>query len=274
VVRLRQPVALERFTGRGEPAGELRRVLLLGNHWSPGTRNHDVVAQSCSRVGVELRTVGTHGRVSLSPEVEIADADAVVGVGRCVVEAMASRRAAYVFGDTGVDGWVTPDSYEAAEARGFTGGATGAVVDVERMCDDLRRYDAEMGHQNRHLAVAHHSARLHAADVISLVERLEPTPVADPAPLESVARLIRVQRELGNRLGLAEGESAWLREDNRRLLGEVDRLTEQAYRIESEKEALRLQLDAVVQGRRYRVAQLLGKPLDPLRSLRARARRR
>ena len=51
------------------------------------------------------------------------DADLVLGRGSAVVEALAEGRAAYVYGDDGGDGWVTPERYELLEADGFSGRA-------------------------------------------------------------------------------------------------------------------------------------------------------
>ena len=107
VVRLRQPVDTARFTDRGA-RGRLRRVLMLGNHFGDRLyRNHRIVAEACEDLGLELDHIGTGGRASTSPEIEIPAADAVVGIGRCVLETMACARAAYVFGNRGGDGWVT-----------------------------------------------------------------------------------------------------------------------------------------------------------------------
>ena len=260
VIRLRQPVDLERFGDRGEPAAKLRRVLLLGNHWVPGTRDHGIVAEACKQLGLELRHVGRGGRVSRTPETEIADVDAVVGIGRCVIEAMAMQRAAYVFGNTGVGGWITPDNYGEIEARAFTRTNHVEAIDAARLRDDLRRYDANMGYQNRHLTIAHHSTRRHVAELIELVARLEPAPVADPTPLETVARLVRVQWEVSARAAIAEGESALLRNENERLWNENGDLT-------GENTALRSHLERVISGRRYRIAQRLGRPIDAARAL-------
>lgn len=265
-VRLRQPVDLERFKERGEPAPELRRVLALGRQWDPSTHHHRVMAGACERLGVELRTIGGAGRTTTTPEVEIADADAVLGVGRCVVEAMASQRAAYVIGPRGAGGWVTAAGYAAIEARGFTAGPDPHAAEVDRICEDLSAYDPTMGYENRSLAAAHHSARRHVAELIGLIEGLDPVPVVDQTPLRAVARMVRMQWEMSNRLAVAEGDSAALRTENRRLAAENQRCTDESV-------ALHHHLDAVVNGRRYRVAQRLGRPIDALRAVTARIRR-
>ena len=180
VVRLRQPVDLDRFKERGEPPAELRRVLLLGSRWNPAGGEYRIVAEACRRLGVYLTHFGTSDRTTARPEIEISDADAVLGTGRCVLEAMACQRAAYVLGPVGA-GWVTRDNYEAVEALAFTRVDTAAELELERLCDDLRAYRPDMAHANRSLAVTNHSARRHVAALVDLIERLDPSPVSDPA---------------------------------------------------------------------------------------------
>ena len=254
VVRLRQPIDIGRFTDRGEAGQTARRVLLLGNHWvGPSNRNYRVVAEACERLGLELDHVGAGGRVSSTPEADIAGADVVIGLGRCAIEAMAAARAVYVFGDRGGDGWVTAETYESHEAWGFNGRGSASVIDADRLRADLERYDPDMGPINRQLAVAHHDAIRHTEDLVQLFQRLEPAPVPERAPLALLAHLARVQWETENRAHVAE----------------VDSL-----RLRRELESLRAHLDAVTSGRRFRLAQLLGAPVDRLRALRQRRAQR
>jgi hypothetical protein len=259
VIRTTQPIDTWRFTDRGARGERARRVLLLGNHWGgPGYRNFRIVAEACEELGLELDHVGTGGRISSTPEVEIANADVVMGLGRCVLEAMSSARAAYVFGNRGGDGWVTPDSYERMEAIGFAGAASTWVIDRANLVDDLGRFDADMGQVNRQLAVANHDAHRHAAKLIDVFRSLQPHRVADPAALDELERMVRVQRETDERAALAEIDSRRLRSENERLHSEHETATDELRR-------LRGHLDAVVNGRRYRIAQALGRPLDAIR---------
>jgi hypothetical protein len=59
-------------------------------------------------------------------------------------EVVASRHV-YVYGTAGGDGWVTPESYPALEADGFSGRVTEAAVDVRRLTADLERFELAMG---------------------------------------------------------------------------------------------------------------------------------
>ena len=259
ILRIRQPVDVQRFTDRGARGERARRVLLLGNHWGgPGYRNFEIVADACDELGLELDHVGTGGRISATPEVDIAGSDVVIGLGRCVLEAMSSARAAYVFGNFGGDGWVTPDSYEKLEAIGFAGGTFNRIVDRETLVADLRDFDPDMGQVNRQLAVVNHDAHRHAGRLVDLFRSLQPHPVNDPAALDELERMVRVQRETDERTVLAEIDNRRLRSENERLRSEHETAIDELGR-------LRGHLAAVVSGRRYRIAQALGRPLDLFR---------
>ncbi len=259
VVRMSQPVDVQRFTDRGARGERARRLLLFGNHWGgPGYRNYRVVADACDELGLELDHVGTGGRISSTPEVEIASSDIVVGLGRCVLEAMSSARAAYVFGNFGGDGWVTPDSYEGMEAIGFAGGTSNLVIDRDRLAADLRRFDPDMGQVNRQLAVVGHDAHRHAAKLVRVFRSLQPHPVTDPGALDELERLVRVQRETDERIVLADADNRRLRSENERLRSENETATGELSRLHGH-------LAEVVGGRRYRIAQALGRPIDLIR---------
>ena len=261
VVRMCQPVDLARFTDRGGRDDKLRRVLLLGNHFgNRAYRNHRIVEEACEGVGATVDHLGAGGRRDTAPELEIPRADVVVGLGRCVVETMACGRAAYVFGNRGGDGWVTNGSYASLEARGFAGVATDEAIDATRLRRDLERFDADMGQVNRHLAVTHHDAVVHAAELVALFKRLDLDRARTPDgnALGPLARMVRVQRETDRRVALAELDGQRLRVEAQALRRECDQA-----RLEHEH------LRALTQTRRWRFLQWLGAPLDRLRRPRA-----
>ncbi len=131
VVRMRQPIDLEWFRPRGASRRRARRVLVLSNYLD-GARLR-LLEEVCGDLGLELVRVGSFGTPTVAPQAAIADADIVVGYGRSVLEGMAMGRAAYVWDYAGGDGWVTPESYPALEADGFSGAATDAVIDADRL---------------------------------------------------------------------------------------------------------------------------------------------
>jgi hypothetical protein len=243
VVRLRQPVDLIRFSRYGRVPDRPKRMLVFG---------HDHGGEQLARLwragltlGLDVTLVGRRGRTSPTPELEIADADVVVGIGRCVLEALACRTAAYVSGVVGTDGWVTPDSYPALEADGFSGRASGRVLDEDRLCADLAAWTPELAEQGKDLAFAHHDAARHAVELVELWRRLGATgPPPDAA--SELARLGRVAAQAEDRALAYSAEAGVQRR---------------------KAEALRGELDALRATRRYWLAGLLSRPLDALRRL-------
>ena len=156
IIRLRQPIDTRRFVRARRRPGWARRALLLGNYLNgPPVQRFDA---ACRAAGIELVLAGARSTPTATPERTIADADVVFGLGRCVLEAMACARAAYVYGVAGGDGWVTPESYPAIEANGFAGTATPDVIDPDRLTADLRAWTPDLAAAGRALVTAHHDA--------------------------------------------------------------------------------------------------------------------
>ncbi|MBI5104235.1 MAG: hypothetical protein HZB46_04485, partial [Solirubrobacterales bacterium] len=191
VVRLTQPIDTERF----KPTLPLRPrpavALALGNYLT-GERLR-VVRDACERAGVRLRHVGKHGEPpTMAPERVLNDADVVFGKARVVHEAMACGRAAYVLDHNGAEGWVTAESYPLLVADNFGGQSRPRPVDAAALAADLEAYDPAMGLVNRDLAVAHHAATKHAADLAAHLARVVPRAAPVDAPLRELARLVRL----------------------------------------------------------------------------------
>lgn len=254
IVRLRQPIDVQRFTPRGWPRPRAERVVVLSNYLQGGDR--DALAGACAAAGLRLDHLGLHGRTSTTPELDIAACDITVGLGRSVLEGMATARAVYVFDRSGGDGWVTPSTYPMLEADGFGGGASDDTIDGARLLRDLEAYRPEMGLSNRKLAWAHHHALDHARDLVVLLRRLSPSaaPRSRP-PLKEMARLVRLQWQTEGRCQTLATENAALREELER---ERDRSRDESVAIHEELEAFR-------RTRRFRLASLLARPFDALR---------
>ncbi len=241
IVRLRQPVDVDRFMPRRGLREQPQRVLALGNYLRDDRLR--VIEAACADARLEAVHVGTHrGNHVVEAGRLLNEADVVVGKARVIVEAMACGRAAYVYDVFGSDGWVTNDTYARLEADNFSGQTGTPPVDVARLRSDLELYRSDMGAANRELAVVHHGAGKHAAQLVELFERVAPRPRPRTTPLREMARLVRVQWEAEERaigLGLEAG-SLWDKLERNRL--EAAKLSEELERQRLEAAALRDEL--------------------------------
>lgn len=233
VIRLRQPVDLKRFGVRGGHERRTHRALLLGNYLRGPVA--EMVTDACRTAGFEPVQAGVHATPSATPERLVADADLVIGLGRCVIEAMAGRRAAYVFGIAGGDGWVTADRYAELEADGFGGTADDRPLDGATMAADLSAWDPEMGWVNRQLA-ADHGVGLHAEALVDALRTHGAHATAVATPADELARLVRVEWQTWSRYSGSLVEAA----DLRRALADAQaRLHETTARTEAAEAELR-----------------------------------
>lgn len=191
VVRLRQPIDTERFTSRNPLPEAPRRALLLSN--TPVADRLALLEQACEAAGIELGRLGGISGQTSDPRSALADADIVIGYGRSILEAMSCGRAAYVYDWNGGDGWVTEESYAEIEADGIAGRNGRTIIDGQRLREDLLGYSASMGPVNHDLVIAHHRANVHAQALLDLFKEMAPPPPRPRAPLQEMARLVRLE---------------------------------------------------------------------------------
>jgi hypothetical protein len=272
VVRLRQPIDRLRFRDLG-PGRSSARTALVSSNYVTGPR-WTLLDQACREAGLQLSRIGTTNHATSTPELAIADADVIIGLGRSLLEAMAAGRAAYVYGNLGGDGWITPESYSMIEANGFAGTADERVViDGDGLSDDLKRWKAAMGGLNRDLICAHHDVHEHAVALVDLARGRYRGAPREAAPSEEMAHLVRLQwrSELRAVAGVREASSlrALLGDRERELaaLNDQHRQTEgalaRAQAVQAEAEAT---LSYLRNTRRYRLACRVAAPLDSLRA--------
>jgi hypothetical protein len=223
IVRLRQPIDVERFVPGAPLPERLRRALLLSNN--PVSDRLAMLESACAAAGIELTRLGGDAGQSGDPRNQMVEADVVIGYGRSVLEAMACGRAAYVYDRHGGDGWVTAESYAEIEAGGFAGRTGRTICDSASLGADLTRFDPAMGPVNHDLAMTHHRANVHAQELIELFEDgAEKAPPTHGA-LEEMARLVRME---------------WrARVDAQALVGEQARLQAERHRLERRLEEVR-----------------------------------
>jgi hypothetical protein len=261
IVRLAQPVDVERLAPRRPPAQTPRRALLLGNYLSG--EPYRLIAETWAEKGVEVVRVGTASMPTLTPEVDIADADIVVGKGRAVIDAMSCGRPAYVYDMWGGDGWVTEATYGAIEASGVSGLAFDDVIDAERLRSDLAAYDADMGRVNRLLATSRNGAQAHAQALVTLfaeVVAAPPSPVTEADELARIVRLRwRAESELVTLRGQLNAAATSAAADLESARAESDRLRRRLARTRRRLRRLRRRRDALASttwvrlGRRLRL---------------------
>ena len=223
LIRLRRPVDLDRIASRGELSAR------------PAKARVQLDGVSDYRRGIVQRVLAD-SRIELDD-----DADLVLGRGAAVVEALAEGRAAYVYGDEGGDGWVTPERYELLEADGFSGRAEPGATTFERLRAELDDYDPALGPAGRELARAH-DARAHAQELVAAFDEVKPRRDPVDAPLRELARLVRVEaasarnahaqarnaESAHTRATELERELVEARERNEQLTREVEDLRRQA----------------------------------------------
>lgn len=228
VIRLRQPIDIERFVPQGELPEVPRRALLLSN--APSTDRLVAMEAACAAAGLELARVGGPDGRAADIRLALARADVVIGYGRSILEAMACGRAAYVYDWNGGDGWVTAESYAAIEADGIAARNGRTIVDGERLIEDLRGYSAAMGPVNHDLVIAHHRANVHAQELVELLRRLGPPPPRPREGLDEMARLVRLEWRARADVHALSHENVQLRDA---LLAAQDRATEHARTVEA-----------------------------------------
>lgn len=207
-VRLRQPIDIARYRPRGASRRRARRVLVFSNYVEADRLR--LLEGACADLGLELARLGAQLGSKVDTQQAIADADIVVGYGRSVLEGMAMGRAAYVWDRGGGDGWVTPESYSALEADGFSGAATDAIVDAARLRADFASYRPELGTLAFDLVRTHHSAAKHTEALVDLLMR-----AGSPAPgrhdSEALAQLVRAETRATRHAAQLEYEAKSLR---------------------------------------------------------------
>jgi hypothetical protein len=249
IVRLRQPIDIERFRPRGASRPRARRVLVFSNYL--GADRLGIVEAACEGLGLELVRLGVGAGASVSPQQAIAEADIVVGYGRSVLEAMAMGRAAYVWERGGGDGWVTPESYADLEADGFSGGATDAVIDAARLSADFASYRPEMGTLAFDLVRKHHKATRHVEALLGLLERARAP--ASKGPLEELALLVRAEARAANRAAQFEHQLGLRVEELERRGGEAEALRAAVAAEREGRLSAQRQLEAVASSSSWRL---------------------
>jgi hypothetical protein len=256
VVRMRQPIDVERFAPRGPLPEVPRRALLLSNN--PNADRLATIEGACEEVGLELVQLGGLSGHAADTGTALTAAEIVIGYGRSILEGMACGRAAYVYDWKGGDGWVTAESYAAIESDGFAGGATDEAIDRASLVEHLRRYSPTMGAVNHDLAIKHHRAGVHAQELLGRIESLTLPPPRPPAPLREMARLARLEWRARLEVAALARGNTYLRQLLDAAESEGDKAMDVARRAQDRAERTAAEYEATLSWRLTRPLRRLG----------------
>ena len=105
--------------------GGLKRILLVSNHVPAMLRE---ALGTLREMGVDIREIGKDGEVKLIEPEDIAEADAVISIGKTVQYALASGRPVFCYDKFGGPGWLTEDNFELAARLNFSGRGFDAIA--------------------------------------------------------------------------------------------------------------------------------------------------
>lgn len=122
------------------PAPEARarpeRILLVSNH---PPREALEAARILRDRGIDVAEWGTEGGLNgrrLLPE-NLAQADAVITIGKTVSYALRARRPVYVYDHFGGPGWLVDDNFAEAAAHNFSGRCCERRIGAEQIADEI-----------------------------------------------------------------------------------------------------------------------------------------
>ncbi len=241
-------VDLDRFRPREPVAERPQRALVFGNR----CREDNYLPQirdACARRGIaiEARGLGV-GHVWTAPERHLGDFDVVFAVGRSALEAMAVGAAVVLCQVEGLGPMVTRDNFHALRRLNFGIAALDQPLNLERLNEQLDRYDAQAVADLRRL-VREQCGMAAAVDALCTVYR-EAIECA-VAPSDSITdeggarrAYLRwlgrsIPREVGTRL---EDHTRRIQAEKARLHDEITRLRGELDRVSEERDALRTSL--------------------------------
>jgi hypothetical protein len=119
-----QPHRLMRnWTGWAEgsmrPESPLRRIAIVSNRMTDELENQ--LVEAGRRAGIEVTRFGLPRNPQILNEALLEEFDAIISLGRSILDAMRLGRPALIFDIHGADGWVTPENVERFAGESFSG---------------------------------------------------------------------------------------------------------------------------------------------------------
>jgi hypothetical protein len=237
-------VDCERFKPHQPIASELKRVLVLSNHFPDNLRT--VVNRACELIGAKPTYTGLEDGPVWNTEEAINSAELVISLGRGIVEAMACGRAALVYDHHGSDGLITPETYPEIRRCNFSGRRFRRSLGADTLAEELRKYSPGMGETNRALALEHHDIRNAILRYESLYQRAIAQGVPENLPQLPGPEIEEFQRIWREHAAL-KGRARTLVSEHQRLRMQLDSLRpgvrSMLWRLEQERRLLKEDLE-------------------------------
>jgi hypothetical protein len=245
-VRLRQPVVVPYADDGLVPiAARPRRAVLVAHQ---ARLVEPAVRAACASEGIELVVVDGNDGDTYDLTVSFMAADIVFAVGRTLLEAVALGRAGFLLDDRGAGGFLDDASYPGFEAGAFAR-FDPAPVTVESLRAQLSQYRPELGRIGLELVRRHHSARIHARDLVEVYEKARAVEQPPEPDLRALLHAYGDALEERFQLTFSNRALAWRAAALERELGEARRSLAdvEVERAASADDAARLEreLDAI-----------------------------
>ncbi|MDP3830647.1 MAG: glycosyltransferase, partial [Ignavibacteriaceae bacterium] len=122
----------------------------------------EIIQKTCRLLDIDLRIVGgRNGETNQDTLREmIQESDIIFSIGRGVIEAIFSGRAAVVFDYEGGDGMVTPDNILKLMEFNFSGRMSKTQFNVQGLTDEVKKYDRNSINQVRSIALKYFSSEV------------------------------------------------------------------------------------------------------------------
>jgi hypothetical protein len=122
------------------PRSGLRNLLVVSNHVPPELREAIGILRGR---GLEVRVVGWEDEPLRVDRAMIVGSDAVVAIGKTVVDAVASGRPVYSYDHFGGEGWLSPANYDEGLRFNFSGRPRQRVLTAAALAEEvLAGFDA------------------------------------------------------------------------------------------------------------------------------------
>ncbi|CAB4872332.1 unannotated protein [freshwater metagenome] len=114
---------IRNWTGWAEHAvrtsAPLRRLAIVSNRMTAELEQQ--LAAAAHRAGIEVTRIGLPRNPQIVNEALLKEFDAIVSVGRSILDAMRLGRPALIYDIHGSDGWVTPETVERCAGESYSG---------------------------------------------------------------------------------------------------------------------------------------------------------